>query len=342
MNKQTTDWFEALTGFQERSYEDTREKLRIEGRQLRSLVNNKSYAVGTLEVVSLGTLRERAKGSGGSPGSLRVSIATGDVGLMHGVPENAGALFQVASQFNLLEMTGPEITPEHGVTRYQYDRTQGPACAIAAGAATIYRNYFAPIGGNEGQTSHRQFNGLANVGQAFSAALELPIEFFWKMQNGYALCTRPGLEAIAEYLQSLNFETLNALRDRLLIGIHSDVEVTNHIREPRPLVSQAFCSALPISYCHFASPHWEPFARLVLEAAYEATMWAAAINAASRRSDTVLLTLLGGGAFGNNDKWIYDSIRRALEIMIRFNLQVKLVSFGQPPGAMVDLVRRFS
>ena len=62
-------------------------------------------------------------------------------------PENAGALFQVASQLNLLEMTGPEVTPEDGVTIYQDDRTQGPACAIAAGAATIYRNYFAPVGG---------------------------------------------------------------------------------------------------------------------------------------------------------------------------------------------------
>ena len=49
----------------------------------------------------------------------------------------------MASQFNLLEMTAPSITPEHGVARYQLDRTQGPACAIAAGAATIYRNYFA-------------------------------------------------------------------------------------------------------------------------------------------------------------------------------------------------------
>jgi len=31
---------------------------------------------------------------------------------------------------------------KHGVTRYQHDHTQGPACAIACGAATIYRNYF--------------------------------------------------------------------------------------------------------------------------------------------------------------------------------------------------------
>ncbi len=62
---------------------------------------------------------------------------------MHGRPEYSGALFQVASQFNLLKMIGPSVTPEDGVTRYESDRTQGPACAIAAGAATIYGNYFA-------------------------------------------------------------------------------------------------------------------------------------------------------------------------------------------------------
>ena len=80
---------------------------------------------------------------------------------MHQASEYSGALFQVASQFNALEMTGFEVTPEHGVTRYMHDRTQGPACAIAAGAATIYRNYFVPLAGGVGQTAQRQLNGLA-------------------------------------------------------------------------------------------------------------------------------------------------------------------------------------
>ena len=96
--------------------------------------------------MSLQALRERVKTARGLPGRLKVGVATGDVRQMHRLPENAGALFQVASQFNLLEMTGPEVTPEDGVTIYQYDHTQGPACAIAAGAATIYRNYFAQVG----------------------------------------------------------------------------------------------------------------------------------------------------------------------------------------------------
>ena len=126
---------------------------------------------------------------------------TGDVRQMHQSPENAGALFQVASQFNLLEMTGPAVSPEDGVTRYQHDRTQGPACAIAAGAATIYRNYFAPVDGRDGQTADRQFDGLADLGEALGEALNKPVEALWKMQNGYALCSRSGLDAIADHLR---------------------------------------------------------------------------------------------------------------------------------------------
>lgn len=48
------------------------------------------------------------------------------------------------------------MTPEHGVTRYERDPTQGPAYAIAAGAGTIYRNYFAPVEGGVGETRRRQ------------------------------------------------------------------------------------------------------------------------------------------------------------------------------------------
>jgi hypothetical protein len=38
---------------------------------------------------------------------------------------------------------------------------------LAAGAATVYRNYFAPIGGIEGQTEDRQFDGLADLGMTY-------------------------------------------------------------------------------------------------------------------------------------------------------------------------------
>jgi len=47
------DWFERLTGFRESSYADTRARIKVEGRELRSLVNGKSCGIGELELVSL-------------------------------------------------------------------------------------------------------------------------------------------------------------------------------------------------------------------------------------------------------------------------------------------------
>jgi hypothetical protein len=252
-------------------------------------------------LVPLQTLRERAKSARALPGRLKVSVVRGDVRQMHQSPENTGALFQVASQFNLLEMVSPTATPEHGVTCYQHDRTQGPVCAIAAGAATIYRNYFAPVRGSYGQTMERQFDGLADLGATLSGGLNQPVEALWRMQNGYALCSRSGLDAIGEHLGALRSEQFDILRGKLCIGIHRDVEVTDATAEHRPLVSQAFCSALPVKYTSVSPSHWKPFASLVLEAAYEATIWAAMLNAQRGASNVVLLTSLGGGAFGNDD-----------------------------------------
>ncbi len=335
------DWFESLTGFRETDYDDTRAKLVVEGSRLRSLINGKSYGIGELELVPLQALRERAKSGEAVRGRLKVGVVRGDVRELHRLPENAGALFQVASQFNLLEMVSPTVTPERGVTCYQDDRTQGPACAIAAGGATIYRNYFAPVGGSHGQTMERQLDGLADLGETLSGALNQPVEALWKMQNGYALCTHSGLNAIAEHLGALDSEQLGILRGKLRIGIHRDIEVTDVALENRPLVSHAFCSALPVAYSPVPSSYWKPFATLVLQAAYEATMWAAMLNAQRGASNVVLLTSLGGGAFGNEGNWIRAAMRRALDMMSEIDLDVRLVSYGAPPHALLHMAEEF-
>ena len=156
----TDSWFEELTGFTERSYDETQNNLEVAGDTLRSKVNGQSYVIGELETPSLGELRSRAMARDTPAGTFTVSSVVADVASLHRDPANRNAMFQVASQFNLLEMTGPDVTPEFGVTRYVHDRTQGPACALAAGAATIYRNYCAPVDGSPGQTRHRQIRLL--------------------------------------------------------------------------------------------------------------------------------------------------------------------------------------
>jgi hypothetical protein len=324
-------------GFKELPYEETRVNLEVAGSTLRSKVNKRPYTIGTLETPSLAELRDRAAGIVRSlAGDLRVSNVVGDVGRLHREPANRHALFQVASQFNLLEMTGPDVTPEHGVTRYAFDRTQGPACAIAAGAATIYRNYFAPVDGHVGQTRDRQIDCLRDLG----AALRNLDNALWTMRNGYALCTQSGLASITRTLDAMSVAEQDSLRDRLRVGLHRDVEVTGCI-VPGLLVSQVFCSALPVAYTSIPTAQWRAFATLVLEAAYEATLWAAVLNGHRTSSNVVYLTRVGGGAFGNETAWIDGAIRRALKKVAGAGLDVRLVSYGQPDRELVQLVGEF-
>lgn len=78
-----------------------------------------------------------------------------------------------------------------------------------------------------------------------------------------------------------------------------------------------------------------------MEAAYEATLWAAVLNAQRGVSNIVFLTVLGGGAFGNRDRWIYAVIRRALAGVAARDLDVRLVSYGTPSPAMVAIAGEF-
>lgn len=70
-------------------------------------------------------------------------------------------------------------------------------------------------------------------------------------------------------------------------------------------------------------------------------MWAAVLNAQRGASNVVLLTLLGGGAFGNRDSWIHAAIRRALELVKNFDLEVKLVSYESPSKEILAIAEEF-
>ncbi|WP_216601867.1 hypothetical protein [Ruegeria sp. HKCCD7296] len=247
----------------------------------------------------------------------------------------------MASQFNLLEMVSPNVSPEDGVSIYQFDHTQGPACAIAAGAATIYRNYLLPVGSGIGQTGTKQINGLNDVAGALGSLIQVDPDDLLPVRNGYVLPSTASLERINSLLSTMTQGELDELKGRLRIGVHKDVEVTD-IQPPKPfLVSQAFCSALPVAYSGIGAQVWEPFARLVLEAAYEATLWAGLVNSARGVSNIVLLTRLGGGAFGNRDHWIDEAIDKSLKPFRKSGLEVIFVSFGSVPPSMKRLAEKY-
>jgi len=318
----TYDWFERLVGFSESGgYAATQSRLNVEGDELVSTVNGKRYGIGDLTLPTLAELRARVNPAWGQRSSSRVLV--GDVQRLHSDPEFEGALFQVASQFNLLEMVSEHATPEQGVTGYIYDGTQGPACAMAAAAGTIYRNYFVPVGDGIGQTRDRQLDALSGVGAALSDLTGLPVSTLWNMQNGYALCSGEGLAAIGHLLETASESDRDALRGKLAIGLHRDVEVTDGSGHR---VSQAYCSALPVGYSSHGKASWELFARLVLQASYEAILLAAAEQVNNGGSNKVLLTRIGGGVFRNGDDWIDSAIERAMGIVKDAGLEIIFVA----------------
>lgn len=195
-----------------------------------------------------------------------------DVQSLHCDAANAVAMFQVASQFNLLEMTSPDVIPEDGVGIYERDFTQGPACAIAAGAGTIYRNYFASVNGQTGQSADNQINCLADIGERLGNSDQR----LWAMTNGYALPTSGGLREVNQKLVQMDESDLDALRGLLRIGLQIDTQVT--LQNASHNVSQAYCSAMPVAYTRHSPELWALLASLVLQAAYEATICASIEN----------------------------------------------------------------
>ncbi len=333
------NWFERLMGFSEAqgSYKETQARLRLVDGRLSSDTSPRDYAAGELELASLADLRERTKDLA-SGGQLRLGIEQGDVRRLHTSSENAGAVFQVASQFNLLEMVGPGVTPEDGVGGYEHDRTQGPACAIAAGAGTIYRNYLVPVGNQTGQTAEHQLDASADLHARLASHVGLSQGNLWDMRNGYALPTREELTQIEDFLSSTGSGVIDELRSLVRVGLHRDVEVTEGPSFPGPRVTQVYCSAMPVYYSRISTVNWRSLASLVLEAAYEATLRIGVLNAARGTSNRVLLTRLGGGAFGNDDRWIDDAMARALAMHREADLDVRIVSYGSPSSNLREFV----
>lgn len=421
-------WFEDTFGFEERgSFEEVKSNFDYSCGVLTSRANGRRFHVGDFELPTLAELRSRLDAIGPSRselGSLSFHHYVGDVGYLQEDEANAGSVFQVASQFNCLQLD-KDSTPESGIGVYADDGTQGSACALGCPAAAIYRNYFVNGGG---QTTDKQVDCLGKVGEV----VENCVEGYWRMSNGHCLPHRPG--ALARLCDRLTADEAarQKVREQLQVGVHWDTEVipaaggrkatkestcstprdpdllastqdTMRPEEPQcngdtmrpedqrlngdtmrfeehqchastgstaqyqyggssassllPLlkperqrqhhrVCQVFCSALPVAYARdtIAAGVWEPFAITVLEAAFEATLAAAALLAMRRRQRTkVFLTSLGSGAFGNRPMWIASALQRALAVHRRSPLDVMLVHLAVLPrgplGALNDIRR---
>ena len=325
-------WFEKLTGFTEKSPEQVRANIEIEESALISRVNGAKFNFGRLEVASLKELENQASSLKNYNSKIDVEEVIGNIQTFHKEIFNNEAVFQAASQFNLLEMVSPRITPEQGVGIYEKDKTQGPSCATACGAGTIYRNYFAEVNGSVGQSFNNQIDCLQDIGNE----LNNNTNNLWEMSNGYALANEDGLKNINLQISKKTEKELTDLKQKLRIGLQWDTEVT--IGNSKNRVTQAYCSALPIAYSCVLPYFWTDFAKLILDATYEATFFASLINYEKTGNDKLFLTLVGGGVFGNKMEWISDAIKKSIHKFSNTPLKVKIVSYGSSKLAVRNLV----
>lgn len=260
-----------------------------------------------------------------------------DAAQLHRQPEAHGALVQVASQFNLLEMPSPDVTPEAGITAYAHDNTQGPACALACAAGALLRNYLVALPAGVGQTAQRQINTLQSV----LAALEGMGLTGFEMRNGYLMAPTTTMQATAQKLRALDAAQWDQLRQQLQIGVQHHSQVTAADAPAGQRLTQAYCAALPIAYNQGHLKDWEPMARLVLEATYEAALLAGVLNAQSTGNPRVYLTMVGGGVFGNSPEWILQAIERALRCVEGHSLDVVQVCYRAIPGHVAQSVKQF-
>jgi hypothetical protein len=326
-------WFEKLFGFAEQNPEQVRNNLKLENGLIYSLVNGQSHDPGIFELASLAELRKIELHQ---TQKISLSEAIGDVKKIHGESENNGAVFQAASQFNLLEMASPNAVPEDGVGIYDYDKTQGPACAIACGAGTVYRNYFVNVKGQIGQTAERQIDCLEDIEQFFQEGNSK----LWNMKNGYCLAHEQGLELIRKKIADLNSDEYEYLKGQLKVGIQHNAEVTAFQGSSK--VTQVYCSGVPVAYSGISTKRWEPFGKMILEATYEATFWAAINNMNKGRTNKVFLTLVGGGVFGNPDSWLYDAIILNLKKFKNSGLDLIFVSYGSSNSLVRKIINDFN
>eukprot|EP00792_Barthelona_sp_PAP020_P005091 TRINITY_DN2490_c0_g4_i1.p1 TRINITY_DN2490_c0_g4~~TRINITY_DN2490_c0_g4_i1.p1 ORF type:complete len:385 (-),score=100.30 TRINITY_DN2490_c0_g4_i1:105-1259(-) len=334
-------WFENCFGFEESSINPDERYLEVEmeevnffeGVELPILVNQidckngNKYIVGHFETPNIFELREKSeeiiehlpnKGHG------IVNIISGEIGIQphlfsiidsQAYPEHAGATFQVASNFNCLELVSNRSSVRSGISGYPYDRTQGPGASMGAYPATFYRSYLH---------HHKNF-----VGQ-MSHEIELLEDFNVPVQNGYILLPQ-------------NYD-MNSIKDSgtIRVGNHQFVEVVFEKREgfdyfkiqnPQ-LIHQVFTAAL--NFCdHFRN---EEKARVVakkcLRASYEGTIRSAIINSQLSRAmnlpgaNKVFLTLIGGGVFQNPHSDIFEAIIECKDLIVRSGLEVNLVFYS--------------
>jgi hypothetical protein len=65
------------------------------------------------------------------------------------------------------------------------------------------------------------------------------------------------------------------------------------------------------------------------------------LNSIRNGNNRLFLTLIGGGAFGNETDWIMGGIQRALNLYKHVDLDVTIVSYGESKQYVQELIKQY-
>jgi hypothetical protein len=292
---------------------------------IKNLQNSRIFAMGEFKEYSIAQLRTASNGKVKSGnGSLHIIEAQNpsgtpylskvDVGAMQADPVFNDAVFQIASNFNGLELTSNQDNMGD-ITRYVFDYTQGPFASISAAPGLFLRHYYMFYdpkipSAQWKQTPSHQLNFLDQT--------DIPVT------NSYVDFSIKNPDLVSNYPV-----------DKIKVGVHTDIEVTfgfmpttasfEEVNNPNQKINQVFTAAVDFGSNSSFKKNEKALAiaQTVLNAAYEGTIRTAIVLDKKK----VVLTLVGGGVFNNSINSIYKAIALNKDLIKDYGLDVTVIIF---------------
>jgi hypothetical protein len=338
-------WFCDLFGFEE-SVESVQANLTCQFNGttniMQSKANGRSFNAGVFRTASPSSYSNLQRRGGGKfhvvegRGLTVNGTLTADILKLQSFPENNGATFQAASNFNCIEILDQSETAALGVTRYENDISQGPYCAIACAPAAVFRHYFVCV--------------RPGVYGQLVEPINLLQRTPFRVENGYPIIDK---NDIAQFqANSHDFSD----PEQYLTGSHTNCQVTCTREDGGEwivpfngdqMVHHVYAAAFDYDYNQLVvrSPETYEMSRHLLYSEYRTTILAAWDHSIRfpglPGSSKLYLTNIGGGFFGVPQDIITDAIVKNRDVIEDSGLNVYLVQYraNDPTGGQLrDLV----
>jgi len=310
-------WFENITGISENEFKNNINKY---------IINNKIINQKTLKAWNTGTLindktikelkndiiKEQNLNDENfdlNDENIKFEIITGlsaDVrALQRKIPNS---VFLVASNFDGLEHPNEnsKIEDFNFITNYCRDFTQGPSAALCAPACTIYRSCYSLL-------YNKNINSLKNVNQ------------FYNISNGYSDLSNVS----TNLLKSSNLGKELSLNKYIPI-IHSNVEIVDNWDDLNVVntIDQVYGAALNLKQRKQGKGNKEIVNEYPILQVYPiyCSIYSTYLAAVMNGRENIVLTLLGGGVFGNSLEVIISSI---VSVHKKFEMYKKIKGFKE-------------